>query len=152
MGLPRRGGGWMKQSLLRLAARLACVALVVSVVFPLGRMLFPYVGAEFGVLQFSALEAVLSTTIGFGIYTAFFGERRSSPASGPSAGAALRRGRTAWCAGRQAGAFLPRPHDRPPSRRPSAGGTRAVFEPRQGPGRDRRRPRHCQCRIGAQSI
>ena len=65
--------GRMNQSLLRLAARVACVAIVVSVVFPLGRMLFPYVGAEFGVLQFSALEAVLSTTVGFGIYTAFFG-------------------------------------------------------------------------------
>ncbi len=39
----------------------------------LGRILFPYVGAEFGILQFSALEAVLSTTVGFGIYTAFFG-------------------------------------------------------------------------------
>jgi hypothetical protein len=72
-GMLSRGGGWMKQGLLRLAARLACVALVVSIVFPLGRVLFPYVGAEFGVLQFSALEAVLSTTIGFGIYTAFFG-------------------------------------------------------------------------------
>ena len=34
----------MNQSLLKLAARLACVALVVSVVFPLGRILFPYVG------------------------------------------------------------------------------------------------------------
>jgi hypothetical protein len=60
-------------ALLKLAARLACVALVVSIVFPLGRMLFPYVGAELGKLQFSALEAVLSTTVGFGIYTAFFG-------------------------------------------------------------------------------
>ncbi len=49
------------------------ISLVVSIVFPLGRMLFPYVGVEFGVLQFSALEAVVSTTIGFGIYTAFFG-------------------------------------------------------------------------------
>ncbi len=57
----------------RLAARLACVALVVSVVFPLGRMLFPYVGSELGAMQFSALEAVLSTTVGFGIYSAFFG-------------------------------------------------------------------------------
>jgi len=72
-GMPSRGGGRMKQSLLRLAARLACVALVVSIVFPLGRMLFPYVGVEFGVVQFAALEAVLSTTVGFGIYTAFFG-------------------------------------------------------------------------------
>ncbi len=57
----------------RLAARLACVALVVSVVFPLGRMLFPYVSSELGTMQFSALEAVLSTTVGFGIYSAFFG-------------------------------------------------------------------------------
>src|SRR6266536_6707755 len=72
VGIPRRGGQ-MNQNLLKLAARVACVALVVSVVFPLGRMLFPYVGAEFGVLQFSALEAVLSTTVGFGIYTTFFG-------------------------------------------------------------------------------
>ncbi len=59
--------------LVRLAARIACVALVVSVVFPLGRMLFPYVGGELGATQFSALEAVVSTTLGFGIYTAFFG-------------------------------------------------------------------------------
>jgi hypothetical protein len=73
MGMPNERRGRMNQSLLRIAARVACVALVVSVVFPLGRMLFPYVGAEFGVLQFSALEAVLSTTVGFGIYTAFFG-------------------------------------------------------------------------------
>jgi len=65
--------GRMNQNLLKLAARVACVALVVSVVFPLGRMLFPYVGAEFGVLQFSAPEAVLSTPVGFGIYTTFFG-------------------------------------------------------------------------------
>jgi hypothetical protein len=59
--------------IIRLAARLACVALVVSIVFPLGRMVFPYVAGELGILQFSALEAVLSTTVGFGIYTAFFG-------------------------------------------------------------------------------
>lgn len=59
--------------MMRLAARLACVALVVSVVFPLGRMLFPYLGGELGAMQFSALEAVVSTTVGFGLYTAFFG-------------------------------------------------------------------------------
>ena len=59
--------------MMRLAARLACVALVVSVVFPLGRVLFPYLGGELGAMQFSALEAVLSTTVGFGLYTAFFG-------------------------------------------------------------------------------
>jgi hypothetical protein len=59
--------------MMRLAARLACVALVVTVVFPLGRMLFPYLGGELGAMQFSALEAVVSTTVGFGLYTAFFG-------------------------------------------------------------------------------
>jgi hypothetical protein len=58
---------------MRLAAKLACVAVVVSVVFPLGIMIFPYVADDFGSLPFSALEAVVSTTIGFGIYAAFFG-------------------------------------------------------------------------------
>jgi hypothetical protein len=61
------------QALLRLAARLACVALVVSVVFPLGKELFPYVADEFGSLSFSAVEAVVSTTVGFSIYAIFFG-------------------------------------------------------------------------------
>ena len=64
---------WKDPRILRLAARVACVALVVSVVFPVGRMLFPYVATDLGSLQFSALEAVLSTTVGFGIYAAFFG-------------------------------------------------------------------------------
>ena len=70
-----RGGVEMANDprLMRLAARLACVALVVSIMFPLGRMVFPYVAEELGTMQFSALEAVLSTTVGFGIYTAFFG-------------------------------------------------------------------------------
>jgi hypothetical protein len=70
-----RGGEEMSNDprLMRLAARLACVALVVSIMFPLGRMVFPYVAEELGTMQFSALEAVLSTTVGFGIYTAFFG-------------------------------------------------------------------------------
>jgi hypothetical protein len=70
-----RGGDEMATDprLMRLAARLACVALVVSIMFPLGRMVFPYVAEELGTMQFSALEAVLSTTVGFGIYTAFFG-------------------------------------------------------------------------------
>lgn len=62
-----------RQKLLRLAARLACVALVVSIVFPLGKLLFPYVGDEFGSLSFSAVEAVVSTTLGFSIYAMFFG-------------------------------------------------------------------------------
>jgi len=50
------------QDLIRLAAKIACVAVVVSVVFPLGRMLFPYVGDDLGSLSFSAIEAILATT------------------------------------------------------------------------------------------
>jgi hypothetical protein len=61
------------QDLIRLAAKIACVAVVVSVVFPLGRMLFPYVGDDLGSLSFSAIEAILATTLGFGIYSAVFG-------------------------------------------------------------------------------
>jgi hypothetical protein len=56
----------------RLAARLACVALVVSVVFPLGRLVFPYVGDELGSLSFSAMEAIFSATVGFSLYATFF--------------------------------------------------------------------------------
>jgi hypothetical protein len=52
--------------------KLMCVALVASIMFPLGQMVFPYVATEIGDLPFSAIEAVLSATIGFGIYAAFF--------------------------------------------------------------------------------
>jgi hypothetical protein len=62
-----------KGEYLRLAARLVCVALVVSVVFPLGRLVFPYVADEFGSLSFGAIEAVVSTTLGFSIYALVFG-------------------------------------------------------------------------------
>ncbi len=57
----------------RLAARLACVALVVSVVFPLGRLVFPFVADELGNMSFSAVEAIFSATIGFSLYATFFG-------------------------------------------------------------------------------
>lgn len=52
--------------------KLLCVALVASIVFPLGRAVFPYVAHEIGDLQFGAIEAVLSATLGFGLYAAFF--------------------------------------------------------------------------------
>jgi hypothetical protein len=61
------------QQVLQFAAKLACVALVVSVMFPLGRMVFPLVADQFGSLSFSALEAVVSTSLGYGLYSAFFG-------------------------------------------------------------------------------
>jgi hypothetical protein len=57
----------------RLAARLACVALVVSVVFPVGRLVFPLVADELGSLPFSAVEAMFSATVGFSLYATFFG-------------------------------------------------------------------------------
>jgi hypothetical protein len=34
---------------------------------PLGKMLFPYVSHELSGIQFQAMEAVISATLGFGI-------------------------------------------------------------------------------------
>jgi hypothetical protein len=53
--------------------RLMCVALIVAVVFPLGRMVFPLIAHEIGETPFGAIEAVLSTSLGFGLYAALFG-------------------------------------------------------------------------------
>ena len=52
--------------------KLMCVTLVVSIVFPLGRALYPYVANKIGPMPFDAIEAVMSATIGFGIYEWFF--------------------------------------------------------------------------------
>lgn len=52
--------------------KLMCVALVASIMFPLGQLVLPYVGHEIGGLPFRAIEAVLSTSIGYGIYSALF--------------------------------------------------------------------------------
>jgi hypothetical protein len=48
--------------------RLLCVALVAAVMLPLGSILFPYVSGEMDGMQFQALEAVVSTSLGFGIF------------------------------------------------------------------------------------
>jgi len=53
--------------------RLMCVALIVAVVFPLGRMVFPMIGHDIGETPFGAIEAVVSTSLGFGLYAALFG-------------------------------------------------------------------------------
>lgn len=53
--------------------KVACVGLVATVMFPVGRMLFPYVGPEIGTMTFGAIEAMVSTTLGFSIYAALFG-------------------------------------------------------------------------------
>jgi hypothetical protein len=49
--------------------RLLCVALVAAVMLPLGNAVFPYVSHALDGTQFQALEAVLSATLGFGIYS-----------------------------------------------------------------------------------
>jgi hypothetical protein len=47
--------------------RLLCVALVAALMLPLGGALFPYVSHELTGIQFQAIEAVVSATLGFGI-------------------------------------------------------------------------------------
>jgi len=56
-----------------LITKLLCVALVASIVLPLGRMVFPYVAHVIGGLPFDTVEAVVSATVGFGLYAAVFG-------------------------------------------------------------------------------
>jgi hypothetical protein len=51
--------------------KLLCVALVAAIMLPLGRMIFPHLGGEISGMQFHALEAVISATLGFGIYGVF---------------------------------------------------------------------------------
>ncbi len=51
----------------RLIIRLICVALVAAVMLPFGHLLFPYVNHVLSGIQFQAIEAVLSATVGFGL-------------------------------------------------------------------------------------
>jgi hypothetical protein len=51
-----------------LLMRLLCVALVAAFMLPVGRMIFPYLGGDLSGIQFQALEAVVSTTLGYGIF------------------------------------------------------------------------------------
>ena len=57
----------------RLAARLACVGVVVCVVFPLGQMVFPAVADTIGAVPFTAIEAVVTATLGFELFEVLFG-------------------------------------------------------------------------------
>jgi hypothetical protein len=56
-----------------LVTRLLCVALVASIMMPLGREAYPYVAGMIGSLKFDAVEAVLGATLGFAIYATMFG-------------------------------------------------------------------------------
>jgi hypothetical protein len=51
--------------------QILCVALVASIMMPVGRMVFPHISAELSGMEFKALEAVATATIGFGIYAIF---------------------------------------------------------------------------------
>jgi hypothetical protein len=56
-----------------LVTKLLCVALVATVMMPLGREIYPYIEDMIGSLPFDAAEAVLSATMGFALYAAMFG-------------------------------------------------------------------------------
>ena len=56
-----------------LVVLLLCVGMVAALAMPAGRMLFPYVVPHIGELSFDAIEAVVSATVGFGVYAALFG-------------------------------------------------------------------------------
>ena len=56
-----------------LITRLMCVAMVATVMMPLGRDLYPHTEGAIGSLQFDAFEAVFPATLGFAPYAAVFG-------------------------------------------------------------------------------
>jgi hypothetical protein len=68
-----REWGAVKRKENTLVSKLWCVALVVCLIFPLGQVLFPYVSSVIDPLVFSAIEAVVSATLGLGLYLALFG-------------------------------------------------------------------------------
>ncbi len=51
--------------------KLMCIGLVAAIMLPVGRMIFPYISPELSRMQFQAIEAVLSASLGFGIYGIF---------------------------------------------------------------------------------
>jgi hypothetical protein len=51
--------------------KLLYVAFVATLMLPIGHILFPYVSDELSGIQFQAIEAVVSATLGFGIYSVF---------------------------------------------------------------------------------
>ena len=53
--------------------KLLCVAAIASITLSLGRIVFPLVAGTVGGLQFDTIEAVVSATLGFGLYAAMFG-------------------------------------------------------------------------------
>jgi hypothetical protein len=56
-----------------LIAKLLCVALIASIMMPLGREIYPYLQGMMDALKFDTIEAVVSATVGFALYAAMFG-------------------------------------------------------------------------------
>ena len=54
-----------------LITRILCVIMVAAVMLPVGGMLFPYVSHVLSGIQFQAIEAVVSASLGFGISSIF---------------------------------------------------------------------------------
>ena len=54
-----------------IVTKLLCVAFVAMIMLPAGHLLFPYVSDQLTGIEFRAIEAVVSATVGFGIYSAF---------------------------------------------------------------------------------
>jgi hypothetical protein len=52
-----------------LLTKLLCVGFVAAVMLPFGGFLFPYVSSELSGIEFQAIEAVASATLGFGIHS-----------------------------------------------------------------------------------
>ena len=50
-----------------LVVKLLCVAGVAAVMLPAGHVLFPYVSHLLSGMQFQAIEAIVSATVGLGI-------------------------------------------------------------------------------------
>ncbi|MPZ54936.1 MAG: hypothetical protein GEU91_00270 [Rhizobiales bacterium] len=57
----------------QLVLRVACVAVTLCVVFPLGQIVFYEVANVIGELPFNAIEAVVTATLGFGLFEVLFG-------------------------------------------------------------------------------
>jgi hypothetical protein len=49
--------------------KLLYVGFVAAIMLPVGHVLFPYVSDQLSGIQFQAIEAVVSATLGFGIYS-----------------------------------------------------------------------------------
>ena len=54
-----------------LISRLLCVAAIAAIMLPAGHVVFPYVSDMLSEMEFQAIEAVVSATVGFGIYGIF---------------------------------------------------------------------------------